>query len=249
MIDFNTRSTGIEIMDDLDCKSEVVDQTLRELDVINHWLGGNAVTLNGVKKLISKTDPKKENSIVDLGCGSGEMLRLITEKIQHEGRNVKFLGIDANSNITSFAEDHSKEYSNIQFEALNIFSKEFQQRKFDIVLATLFFHHFNDEQLIAFFKQLKDQVRIGIVINDIHRHPLAYHSIRLLTKFFSKSSMVKYDAPLSVLRAFKKKELINILQKAGIENYSLKWKWAFRWQVIIYFDTNFMQIHNSSDKK
>ena len=233
MIDFNTRSEGIEIMDDLDCKGEVVDQTLRELDTINHWLGGNAVTVNGLQKLLDKVDHTKDISLVDLGCGSGEMLRLIAKQAMENGTQVKLIGIDANPNITSFAESHSRKYGNIQFESVNIFSKEFLQRKFDIVLATLFFHHFNDEQLIAFFRQLKSQARIGVVINDIHRHPFAFHSIRLLTKLFSKSDMVKFDAPLSVLRAFKKKELINILEKADIQNYSLKWKWAFRWQLII----------------
>ena len=232
-IDFNIRSGVIEIMDDLDCKGEVVDQTLRELDFINQWLGGNAVTLNGLNTLLAKVNRQKEISIVDLGCGSGEMLRLIAKQAKQNGRTVKLFGIDANPNITSFAQAHSTGYGNIEFEAQDIFSKEFKERKFDLVLATLFFHHFNDDQLIRFFTQLKNQAQIGIIINDIHRHFLAYHSIRLLTKFFSKSAMVKFDAPLSVLRAFKKKELINILQKAGIKNYSLKWKWAFRWQVII----------------
>ncbi|MFN5432860.1 MAG: SAM-dependent methyltransferase, partial [Cyclobacteriaceae bacterium] len=72
-IDFTHRSTGIEIMDDLACRGEVVDQTLRELDFINHWLGGNAVTLNGLRSLW-KTIPKNHRiTIADLGCGSGEM--------------------------------------------------------------------------------------------------------------------------------------------------------------------------------
>ncbi|MBK5278086.1 MAG: methyltransferase domain-containing protein [Bacteroidia bacterium] len=223
----------MEIMDDLTCHGKVVDQTLRELDVINHWLGGNAATLNGLKKLLHKVDPKKTTSIVDLGCGSGEMLKLIAKQAKKEGRLVAHVGIDANPSIVAFAKEHSTAHGNIEFEAQNIFSKEFQERKFDVVLTTLFLHHFDSEQLIALFKQLKTQAEIGIVVNDLHRHPLAYYSIKLLTRFFSRSSMVQYDAPLSVLRAFKKQELITILKQAGIHNYTLKWKWAFRWQIII----------------
>ncbi|MEQ9414600.1 MAG: SAM-dependent methyltransferase, partial [Cyclobacteriaceae bacterium] len=64
-------------------------------------------------------------------------------------------------------------------------------------------------------------------------HWFAYHSIRLLTKWFSKSPMVQFDAPVSVLRAFHRSDIISILKDAGINNYSLKWKWAFRWQLII----------------
>jgi hypothetical protein len=44
--------------------------------------------------------------------------------------------------------------------------------------------------------------------------------------------MVKHDAPLSVLRAFTKRELVEILEKAGLIDYRIKWRWAFRWQVI-----------------
>jgi 2-polyprenyl-3-methyl-5-hydroxy-6-metoxy-1,4-benzoquinol methylase len=232
-IHFKHRSTGIEIMDDLDCKGEVVDQTLRELDFINQWLGGNAVTLNGLKSLF-KTIPKNQKiSIADLGCGSGEMLRLIAKHASKEGRQVDLIGMDANPNITSYAQKHSTGFDNIQIESTNIFSDEFRKRKFDIVLATLFLHHFTEDELIGIFSSLKNQANLGIVINDIHRHPLGYYSIKFLTQLFSKSAMVKFDAPLSVLRAFKKEELKNILQKAGIEKYQLKWKWAFRWQLVI----------------
>jgi predicted nicotinamide N-methyase len=115
---------------------------------------------------------------------------------------------------------------------VNVFSREFQDQKFDIVLATLFMHHFTEEQLVTLFSNLKRQTTT-IVINDIHRHPLAYYSIKLLTRSFSQSAMVKFDAPLSVLKAFTKSELKKILQRAGIEDFCLKWKWAFRWQLTI----------------
>jgi 2-polyprenyl-3-methyl-5-hydroxy-6-metoxy-1,4-benzoquinol methylase len=143
------------------------------------------------------------------------------------------MGIDANPNITSYAKEKSIDFKNIQLEATNIFSDEFRQREFDVILGTLFLHHFTEEELVEIFSSLKNQAKHGIIINDIHRHPLAYYSIKILTKLFSKSAMVKFDAPLSVLRAFKKKELENILQKAGIEKYQLRWKWAFRWQLVI----------------
>jgi 2-polyprenyl-3-methyl-5-hydroxy-6-metoxy-1,4-benzoquinol methylase len=232
-IHFKHRSTGIEIMDDLDCKGEVVDQTLRELDFINQWLGGNAVTLNGLKSILKNIPKGKKISVADLGCGSGEMLRLIAKLAKKEKREVVLVGIDANPNITSYAKEKSIDFKNIQLEATNIFSDEFRQREFDVILGTLFLHHFTEEELIGIFSSLKNQARHGIIINDIHRHPLAYYSIKFLTQLFSKSAMVKFDAPLSVLRAFKKKELENVLQKAGIEKYQLKWKWAFRWQLVI----------------
>ncbi len=232
-ISLRNRSTEIEIMDDLDCQGEVVDQSLRELDFINQWLGGNAVTLNGVRAVLKNRDQTQLISIADLGCGSGEMLRLIGKVAAQENRQVQLLGIDANPNIIEFAKAHSSTFNNITFEAVNVFSEKFRKRKFDIVLCTLFLHHFTEDQLVDIFSSLLQQTKVGIIVNDIHRHPLAYYSIKWLTQLFSKSAMVKFDAPLSVQRAFTKKELKDILSKAGITNYQLKWKWAFRWQLLI----------------
>jgi 2-polyprenyl-3-methyl-5-hydroxy-6-metoxy-1,4-benzoquinol methylase len=226
------RSQDLEIMDDLLCTGEVVDQTLRELEIINRLLGGNSVTVQGIRLLL-KTIPSEEVSIADLGCGGGDILKKIADWAAQEKLSVRLTGVDANPGIISFAANNTKEYSNIQYEALNIFSEKFRQSKFDIVVATLFMHHFSNEELIDILKSLKNQARIGIVVNDIHRHWIAYHSIRLLTKFFSKSAMVRFDAPLSVLRAFNREELKSVLRSAGFERYRLRWKWAFRWQLVI----------------
>jgi len=226
---FAQRSAEIEIMDDLDCHGPVVDQTLRELEFINRWLGGNAVTLQGVRILLG--DRQGKISIADLGCGGGDMLKLIADLGRRKGIAMHLTGIDANPNIIEFARRNCASYPEIQFETVDIFSPQFSSRSFDIVTGTLFFHHFTSEQLVTFFNQLRQQVSIGFVFNDIHRHWLAYHSIRLLTRLFSKSGMVQFDAPLSVLRAFRKSELESIFSRADV-NVELRWKWAFRWQGI-----------------
>lgn len=232
-INFSKRSAGIEIMDNLDCSGEVVHQTLRELDFINQWLGGNAVTVDAVKSVMNQLPKEQSLTIVDLGCGSGEMLKILARLARKQNRKAALTGVDANANIIAYARKHTERFPEIEYEAIDILSDSFRKRKFDIVIATLFFHHFSTEELISFFSRLKKQTNEAIIVNDIHRHALAFYSIRWLTRLFSKSSMVRYDAPLSVLRAFKKEELKEILMKAGIENYSLRWKWAFRWQLII----------------
>lgn len=232
MTSFKERSQEIEIMDNLVCDGEVVHQTLRELEIINRLLGGNYVTIGGIKKLLSNR-VNTEISIADLGCGGGDILKLISTWAEQNNHKVLLTGIDANPHIIEFAKAHSKEFLNIQYSAINVFSDSFKYQRFDIVVATLFTHHFSDLELVQLIRTIRRQTNIGIVINDIHRHWFAYHAIRLLTKFFSKSAMVKYDAPLSVLRAFKRSELISVLVQAGVEKYSLKWKWAFRWQLII----------------
>jgi 2-polyprenyl-3-methyl-5-hydroxy-6-metoxy-1,4-benzoquinol methylase len=233
MPDFSKRSSDEEIMDDLNCSGEVVDQTLRELENINALLGGNYVTLDGLLQLLNGQKTKVPISVADLGCGGGDILRLIRKLGNKKGLSLALNGIDANSNITAFAERQTPASCEISYQAIDIFSDNFRQMKFDVMIGTLFFHHFSSEQLVEFFAKAKQQVSIGIIINDIHRHWFAYYSIKWLTQLFSKSSMVKFDAPLSVLRAFRKQELKEIIERAGISNYSIRWMWAFRWQVII----------------
>ena len=232
--DFSKRSIAIEIMDDLTSSGEVINQTLVELEIINKWLGGNAVTINGLQILLSSVSKKNTTlKIADLGCGGGDMLKLLAGQLKNLRVPASLTGIDANPNIIEFAKQNAKSFNEINFQTQDILSENFRSQPYDIVFATLFFHHFTSAQLVEIFKSLKKQLTIGVVVNDLHRHWLAYYSIKLLTNLFSKSSMVRNDAPISVLRGFSKKELVEILQHAGIKNYSLKWKWAFRWQLII----------------
>lgn len=235
MVNLSERSTEEEIMDDLTSSGPVINQTLSELETINTLLGGNYVTLNGIDRLINDKVMTGTLRIADLGCGGGDILRLISNWLSRKGITAELIGFDANPNIIEFARKHTPQ-KNISYQSINIFSDDFKKQQFDIVVSTLFFHHFSSDQLAAFFNQLKGQTSMGIVVNDLHRHWFAYYSIKWLTVLFSKSPMVIHDAPLSVARSFRKKDWVSILQKADIRNFKMRWMWAFRWQVIISRD-------------
>src|SRR5580704_2783161 len=163
---FNHRSEDAEIMDDLSCSGEVVNQTLRELEIINRVLGGNDVTLRGLDQLLKKNRPANGFTIADLGCGGGDILKRVAEWGTKNKLRLHLIGVDANPNIIDFAKKNTDGYTNIHYETMNVLSKEFQEKKFDVVLATLFTHHFSNDLLSDLLKLLKLQTRIGIIIND-----------------------------------------------------------------------------------
>ncbi|MFT6865707.1 MAG: 2-polyprenyl-3-methyl-5-hydroxy-6-metoxy-1,4-benzoquinol methylase [Cyclobacteriaceae bacterium] len=224
------RSGELEIMDDLDINGPVIDQTLKELDVINRRLGGNQISLSSFENLLKTHNI---SSVADLGCGGGDILIEMANIAFKRKKKTSFIGFDANPHIIEYARNHTKQWPNITFEAENIFDAAFQKKHFDLIHCCLFLHHFTEDELVSLFRQFKTQAKVAIVVNDLQRHWLAYYSIKLITRFFSKSYMVRNDAAVSVARGFHRAEWKTIMQKAGIHQYELKWRWAFRWQLVI----------------
>jgi len=222
------RSSEQEIMDDLDVSGSVIDQTLRELNTINKTLGGNQISISAFKKLSKYQD---QLVLADLGCGGGDIMVEMAKWARKVEKKVTFIGIDANPHIIGYAENNTKDFPEITYKSINIFSKEFQEMEFDIIHCCLFLHHFSSEELVELFTSFKKQSK-KVIVNDLHRHPLAYWSIKFLTTLFSRSEMVRNDAAVSVARGFKRSEIRAMMDQAGIKDYSLRWRWAFRWEVV-----------------
>jgi 2-polyprenyl-3-methyl-5-hydroxy-6-metoxy-1,4-benzoquinol methylase len=214
-------------MDDLSISGEVINKTLREISAINGLLGGNLISLQSFKAIVKG---KQKVRVADLGCGSGDIMMLMADYCRKNDIEASFVGIDANPFIIKYAEEQSAEYPEISFQCVNILDEEFKRENYDIIHCCLFIHHFTQEQLLPLFQQFKQQAE-HVIINDLHRHYLAYWSIKVLTAIFSKSYMVKNDAAVSVKRGFSKADLESLMKEAEIETYQLKWKWAFRWQL------------------
>lgn len=230
---FRTRAYQKELIDDFQSDGPELRQTLRELKTINTLLGGNHVTTQGIKKLM-KGRERSKMVIADVGCGGGDMIRVMANWAKKEKIEAEIIGIDANPNTIFMAKNNLEDLPNVSFETANVFDKDFQQKNFDIITCTLFTHHFTNQELLKMFRSFRQTTKIGLVINDLHRHALAYYSIKILTSIFSKSRLVKNDAPLSVMRSFHRKEISTLLKEAGWQNYEVSWHWAFRWQVIAY---------------
>lgn len=209
-------------MDDFSIVDERIDAALKELEVINKYLGGNNISRTGIKKLLSRTNNLR---ILDLGGGSSDNFNYLKSK------PVKIFNIDLNPRACVFAKKNKKMLDVVCADALCL---PLKPRKIEIAHASLFLHHFTESEIINLLNSIKQICTAGIVINDLRRSVLAFLGIKILTALFSKSEMVKNDGPLSVKRGFLKYELESILNKCGFAKYEIHRKWAFRWLVIIY---------------
>jgi 2-polyprenyl-3-methyl-5-hydroxy-6-metoxy-1,4-benzoquinol methylase len=228
-MNFIFRSYQPELLDQPDIPAVDIQRNLYELSIINKKLGGHACTLTGFNQLAKK---REGLHVCEIGCGGGDNLKAIEKSITHEKKNIRFTGIDINPDCIRVAKNISWN-SRSEFIASDYKKIKFQSKP-HIIFCSLFCHHFTEAELNQMFRWMKENSLYGFFINDLHRHPLAYHSIRLLTSLFSKSYLVRHDAPLSVLRGFKKTELETLLEEAGISKYTIQWKWAFRWLVIVH---------------
>lgn len=227
------RSEEAEIMDDFAMEGEILQDALDKIAQINQLLGGNQLTLQGVQNLIEKIPKKNEITILDVGCGNGDILRILADFGLKNHFNFKLIGIDANNFTVNYARELSKDYSNISFQCENIFSEAFAELKQDIALCTLTLHHFKDDEIIQLMTVLNANSRIGIVINDLHRSPVSYRLFQVLCFVFRLNPMSREDGLISILRGFKKEELVHFSKKIKLSNHKIQWKWAFRYQWII----------------
>jgi 2-polyprenyl-3-methyl-5-hydroxy-6-metoxy-1,4-benzoquinol methylase len=230
------RTDEPEMMDDFALEGDILREALDKIAKINQLLGGNQLTLLGIQELIATIPASKEITILDVGCGNGDMLRMIAEFGLKNDLKFKLIGVDANAFTINHAQKLSNHYSNITFLCENIFDASFEDIKYDILLCTLTLHHFKEEEIIQLMTVFNANAAIGIVINDLQRSIIAYRLFQALCFVFRLNKMSKDDGLTSILRGFKKDELVDFSKKLCFSKYTIKWKWAFRYQWIIKTD-------------
>lgn len=230
--DLRRRSEALELLDAPDIPRADLWRNLAELDTINRLLGGHAVTLAGLKRLLRRQPASGGDiwRIVDIGCGGGDTLKAIATWGQAEsGIKLALTGVDLKPECLEFAQQACQGLD------IDWICSDYRDldAEYDIVLTSLFCHHLTADQLREFLLWARKSAQSGLLINDLHRHPLAFWGIALLTRLFSRSYLVKHDAPLSVWRGFSRAELAEALAETGWKA-DLEWCWAFRYRVLGY---------------
>ena len=194
---FRERANEDEIMDDLGRPDPEFAQAYRELEIINRWLGG--------VRAIERFLPASPNLLIlDVAAGACDVSETLLDRI-----SCRIVVLDRNARGLRLA----RKSLPLVGDALAL---PFRDQTFDVVMASLFFHHLSNEECVRVLVNMWRIARRVVLVNDLHRHPLAYLSIRVLTALFSKSAMVQHDGPVSVRRAFWPEELLSIAKKAGV---------------------------------
>lgn len=231
LIDTSCRSSAAEQLDDFSLSGIELNQALDKIASINRLLGGNQVTLSGVITLMRLITVERLVKIVDFGCGNGDMLRALAVYARNRGIRFELTGIDANAAAITHATALSLEFPEIKYICCDFLTSE-SSEIYDIILCTLTLHHFSNDQIEGLLKVFRQKAILGIVINDLHRHRLAYYLFKIICVVFNLSELSRHDGLVSILRGFKRKDLTKFSQHSK-STVTIRWKWAFRYQWII----------------
>lgn len=226
MADFSRRSGDSELMDEAGISFAEFHHCLGELEVINVLTLAYRPTLSWLSGML-KAAAGAPLCVLDAGSGGGDMLRRVQKRARRLGRSVRLIGVDLNPWSKQSAELRGAG-ADIRYETADIFAFE-PETEIDVILCSLFTHHLRDDQIVQYLRWVDGRAVRGWFINDLHRHPLPYYFIRLMTRLFSRNRLIRHDAAVSVARSFTVADWQERVRQAGLEGRArVRWMFPFR---------------------
>lgn len=218
VLDFTERSTRTELMDTEAVGFEEFRACLVDLARVNRLTLAYRPTLAFFDRLLAtrRVHASRPLAIVDVGSGYGDMLRQIDAWAKRRGVAVSLTGIDLNPWSRRAASEATASERNIEWVTEDAFAYE-PPRPIDVVVSSLFTHHLSNALVIRFLAWMEASTRLGWFINDLHRHPVPYHSFRHFAKLARFHRFVQHDGPVSIARAFAPSDWKRLVAEAAID--------------------------------
>jgi SAM-dependent methyltransferase len=224
---FEQRSLALELIDTGDYTPEEYAQFLREIALVNRFAGDYWALERSLFADVKRAGAA-EFSVLDLGAGSGELLRMTADFAKKNNYRAKLTGLELNPDAAGAILAESARYENILALQGNALQLPFADRSFDYVMCSLFTHHLPDESIVKVFEEMRRVARRSIHVIDLHRHPLAYFLYTTVGRIFIKGRLVRQDGALSILRAFKPEEMRQLARRAHLKNIEVTRRFPFR---------------------
>jgi len=223
---FRRRSPKLEHLDIGDYTPEEYEGCIVELQRVNRWLGDARALRTSLITEIKRLR-LSSFSVLDVGAGSGELLRVIAEWSEKQGSRARLTGVELNARS---ARAISEQSVNVQIDAVraDAFSLPFADNQFDYVICSLFTHHFENDRAVEILRELSRVVRHELVVIDLHRHPVSYYFYTTIGKLFLHNRLIREDGALSILRGFKPRELADLAERAGLKQINVKRRFPYR---------------------
>lgn len=221
------RSYKLERMDTGDYTPEEYERCLSELVFINRFLGDARALKKTLFREIERED-LRTFSVLDVGAGSGEMLRTTAEFARRQNRKTNVCGVELNARSARAISENSKEFPEVSAVRADAFRLPFADAAFDYAVCTLFTHHFNDENVVEILREMARVSARKIFVVDLHRHKTAHRLYKIFCAAFRISDFVREDGSLSIERAFKKEELETLAGQAGLTEIFVSRRVPFR---------------------
>jgi len=212
---FAKRSQKLERMDTGDYTPEEYERFLKDIAFINRRIGDTAAIEKTLLAEIERLD-LREFSVLDLGAGSGELLRFIAEFAHRTNRRAFLVGLDLHEQSLHVMKRESVEVEEIHALRADALHLPFADDSFDFTISSLFTHHLTDDQVVEVFREMDRIAARSIFSIDLQRHPMAWILYKLFCWSNGISPMVRYDGSLSILRSFKRDELLDLAAKANL---------------------------------
>ena len=224
---FRQRSLEREHLDKGDYTAEEYEGCIVELQRVNRWLGDVSALRDSLLAEIQELN-LQNFSVLDVGAGSGELLRFVAEWARKNGRKAQLTGVELNARSVKAIAERASTFPEITAIRGDAFRLPFVDGQFEYALCSLFTHHFKNAEVVGILRELRRVSTRGIFVIDLHRHPVAYFFYTTIGRLFLHNRLIREDGALSILRSFTPNELLELARRAGLDNPRVERHFPYR---------------------
>ncbi|WP_340106980.1 methyltransferase domain-containing protein [Rhodohalobacter sp. 8-1] len=217
------RDTSLkEFMDDPNCDPDLLEATYSQFESVNKLLGGwDRIYETYIRQPLIEAG--ENASVLDIGCGGGDILRLLDTYCRRDSLNVRFTGIEPDSRAITYIkkQDWPDHFSFSQAYSGDLVQ---QEKSFSIVISNHLMHHLTPKELGQLCDDAENLASRRIIFNDIERSDIGYAGFRAIAPLLYKNSFIVEDGIRSIRRSYQKQELQPVLP----DGWTVKRQFPFR---------------------